>query len=84
MFLKEVFDLGPEGWAYCAPLSSFRNTPWAPGSKGGRRESCWLVTRPGKSGGSGPAGPGARQSASTWGESLLADSSSWSPLEVQG
>lgn len=42
------------------------------------------MTRPGKSGGSGPAGPGAGQAASTWAESLLADSSSGSLLDVQG
>lgn len=83
-FLEEkVFDLGPEEWTYCASLSSFRKASWATGSKGRCRES-WLETRPGNLDGSDPVGPAPKQSASTWGESLLADSSSCSQLDGQG
>lgn len=79
---EEAFDVGPEGWICRSSFSSFRKTSSAPGSKGGCGESAWLQTRPGNSAGADPAGPGARQSASTWGGSL--GRFIWSQLDVEG
>lgn len=56
----------------------------ASGSKGGCVENSWLEIRPSNLDGADPAGPGARQSTSTWGQSLLADSSACSQLEAEG
>lgn len=59
-----------------------RKHPWAPGSDGGRREGSgsWAGLASREAQGQLGQGPGSQPAQ---GESLLADSSSWSPLHVR-